>query len=94
LIPVLFMSFGDAATGVVRNLIYRKRTKSWWGNLAMFLVCLPIAYYFVGPWGIPVAALSSYIEHYEFNPIDDNILISTTAFLTLLILSYTGLINI
>ncbi|MCC6032900.1 MAG: dolichol kinase [Desulfurococcaceae archaeon] len=94
LIPVLFMSFGDAATGVVRNLIYRRRTKSWWGNFAMFLACLPIAYYFVGLWGIPVAALSSYIEHYEFNPIDDNLLISATSFLSLLLLSYAGLINI
>ncbi len=94
LIPVLFMSFGDAATGVVRNLIYRKRTKSWWGNFAMFLVCMPIAYYFVGLWGIPVAAASSYIEHYEFNPIDDNILISITSFSSLLLLSYLGLISI
>ncbi|MEM0013997.1 MAG: dolichol kinase [Zestosphaera sp.] len=94
LIPVLFMSFGDAATGVVRNLIYRRRTKSWWGNFAMFLVCLPIGYYFIGLWGIPVAALSSFIEHYEFNPIDDNILISITSFLSLMILSYTGLISV
>ncbi len=94
LIPVLFMSFGDAATGVVRNLIYRRRTKSWWGNVAMFLVCAPMAYYFVGSWGVPIAALSSYVEHYEFNPIDDNVLISVTAFLSLFILSYLGIIRL
>lgn len=94
LIPVLFMSFGDAVTGVVRNLVYRRRTKSWWGNVAMFLICAPMAYYFIGLWGIPIAALSSYIEHYEFNPIDDNILISVTAFLSLFILSYLGVIRL
>ena len=36
-LPVLFMSVGDAVTGIVRNFLYGKRTKSWWGNLAMAL---------------------------------------------------------
>ncbi|MEM0044440.1 MAG: dolichol kinase [Sulfolobales archaeon] len=93
IIPVLFMSFGDAATGFVRNTLYRKRTKSWWGNLAMFIVCASISYYYIGLWGIPVAAVASFIEHYEFNPIDDNILISVSTFLLLIILSSLGLIS-
>ncbi|MCS7129417.1 MAG: dolichol kinase, partial [Candidatus Caldarchaeum sp.] len=34
-VPILFMSVGDGVTGLVRNAIYGRRTKSWWGNLAM-----------------------------------------------------------
>ncbi|PUA33723.1 MAG: hypothetical protein B7O98_04035 [Zestosphaera tikiterensis] len=94
LVPILFMSIGDAATGITRNLIYRRRTKSWYGNLAMFLVCVPISLYYLGVWGLPIAAAASIIEHYEFNPIDDNILITLTTFLGILILSSTNLILI
>jgi len=28
-LPVLFMSIGDAVTGIVRNMLYKRRTKSW-----------------------------------------------------------------
>jgi phytol kinase len=81
LVPILFMAFGDAATGLVRNTMFKKRTKSWWGNLAMFAVTAPIAYILLGGWGVPLAAAASFIEHFEMNPIDDNVLISITAFL-------------
>jgi len=93
LIPILFMSFGDAATGIVRNAMFKKRTKSWWGNLAMFLVCAPLAYYYIGFPGVFIAALASIIEHYEKNPIDDNILITLSTFILLLAFSYTGIIS-
>ena len=87
LIPILFMAFGDAATGIVRNTIFKKRTKSWWGNLAMFAVCAPIGVLLLNSlWGIPIAALASFVEHYEFNPIDDNVLISATSFIAVLLL--------
>ncbi len=89
LVPILFMAFGDAATGFTRNLIFRRRTKSWWGNIAMFLVTAPIGYLLLGPWGVGVAAASSLIEHFEFNPVDDNILISVVALIgTLLVKVY------
>ncbi|HWQ16506.1 MAG TPA: hypothetical protein VNL13_01560 [Sulfolobales archaeon] len=94
LIPILFMSFGDAATGIVRNAMFRKRTKSWWGNLAMFVVCTPIAYYYIGFPGVFIAALASVIEHYEMNPIDDNILITLATFILLLALSHMGIISL
>ena len=45
----------------------------------MFAVCAPIAYWLAGPWGIPLAGATSIIEHFEFNPIDDNVLISLTS---------------
>ncbi len=87
LIPILFMAFGDAATGVVRNSMFKKRTKSWWGNIAMFAVCAPIGVLLLNSlWGVPIAALASFVEHYEFNPIDDNVLISASSFIAVLLL--------
>jgi len=87
LIPILFMAFGDAATGIVRNSMFKKRTKSWWGNIAMFAVCAPIGVLLLNSlWGVPVAALASFVEHYEFNPIDDNVLISASSFIAVLLL--------
>ena len=47
--------------------------------IAMFAVCAPIAYWLVGPWGIPLAGAASITEHFEFSPIDDNVLISLTS---------------
>ncbi len=89
-VPVLFMSFGDAATGLTRNFLFKRRTKSWWGNIAMFAVCAPIAYWLVGPLGIPLAGAASIIEHFELNPVDDNILISLTSLAgTVLVTSLT-----
>jgi len=46
-IPTLFMAFGDAVTGVVRNALYKKRTKSPVGNVFMLIVCVVIGYFFV-----------------------------------------------
>ncbi len=76
LVPIAFMAFGDAATGFTRNLLFRRRTKSWIGNIAMFAVSAPAAYALIGAWGIPIAAAASIIEHFEFGPIDDNVLVS------------------
>lgn len=85
IVPAAFMSFGDAVTGIVRNAVYKRRTKSWLGNIAMVMVCIPIGYYYVGPAGILVAIVASIAEHFEFGPIDDNILITVTSLLALLI---------
>lgn len=94
LIPILFMSYGDAVTGIVRNLIYKRRTKSWWGNLAMFVVCSFIAYCYLSYWGILVAALASFVEHFEFGFIDDNVLISVSTLIALLLLWSLGLVKL
>lgn len=93
LVSVLFMSFGDAATGVVRAAVHGRRSKSWWGNLAMFAVCLPIAWLLVGPWGALPAALSSLVERREFRPVGDDVAIGATALASLLSLRYLGLIG-
>ncbi len=78
LVPIALMAFGDAATGFTRNLIFKRRTKSWIGSIAMFAVSIPVLYVLMGVWGIPVAAAASVIEHFEFGPIDDNVLVSLT----------------
>lgn len=84
ILPIIFMSIGDAITGIVRNLIHKERTKSWWGNLAMavFSVTAGAA---AGLAGILSGAIASLVEHLEFKPIDDNVLIPAASFLILLL---------
>lgn len=86
-LPVIFMSIGDAITGIVRNLIYKKRTKSWWGNLAMALFSV-IAGTAMGFAGMLAGAAASVVEHFEFKLIDDNVLIPLTSFIILLLARY------
>lgn len=86
-LPVLFMSVGDAVTGIVRNALYKKRTKSWWGNLAMALFSIP-AGATLGMAGILAGVTASLVEHFEFNPIDDNITVPLVSFLMLLIAKF------
>ncbi|MBO3800447.1 MAG: dolichol kinase [Candidatus Brockarchaeota archaeon] len=83
-IPILFMALGDAATGLVRNTVFRKRTKSWWGNLAMAVVNTIIGLKLALP-GVVAGLFSSVIEHFEFGPIDDNITVPVSSFLILTI---------
>ena len=81
-VPVLFMSVGDAVTGVVRNLIYGKRTKSWWGNLIMAVFSMSIGAA-LGVAGVLAGGAASFVEHFEFRPIDDNVIVPLVSFLIL-----------
>ncbi|MBS7616257.1 dolichol kinase [Candidatus Bathyarchaeota archaeon] len=83
-LPVIFMSIGDAITGIVRNIIYKRRTKSWWGNLAMASFSIPVGAV-LGAAGIIAGAAASFIEHFESNPIDDNITVPLSSFMILLL---------
>lgn len=85
-IPAAFISFGDALTGIVRNVAFKSRAKHWLGNLAMVTVCLPIGYYYAGIPGVVAAVVASVIERFEFNPVDDNILITASALIVLVLL--------
>ena len=69
-VPTLFMAWGDGVTGVVRNLIYKKRTKAWQGSLAMLLVCIPVGA-LMGLVGILAGVVATAVERWE--RIDDNI---------------------
>lgn len=71
LIPLLFMSFGDSATGLVRAVTQKKQVKSWDGSLAMFLVCSLIGWMFLGIYGIFIAAVATMVE--RIPGVDDNI---------------------
>jgi len=73
LIPVLFMSFGDATTGLVRAFTQKRHIKSWDGTFAMFIVCSAIALWKLGLYGIGVSALVSLIE--RIPGVDDNVTI-------------------
>ena len=86
LIPLLFMSFGDSATGLVRAITQNRQVKSWDGSLAMFLVCSIIGWFFLGIYGIIIAAIATIVE--RIPGIDDNITVPiTTAVLVFIIIS-------
>ena len=82
ILPSLFMAFGDGVTGIIRNKMFKRRTKSAWGNVGMAALCLPLGY-FIGMmsepeiplWGLISGIVASVVERYEFGVIDDNILI-------------------
>tara|TARA_B100000927_G_scaffold289389_1_gene285914 strand:+ start:756 stop:1430 length:675 start_codon:yes stop_codon:yes gene_type:complete len=92
ILPSLFMAFGDGVTGIIRNKMFKKRTKSAWGNVGMAALCLPLGYY-VGTlsnpqipiWGLISGLVASLVERYEFGPIDDNVLIVVFSTIVLLI---------
>mgnify|MGYP001225065430 FL=1 len=92
ILPSLFMAFGDGVTGIIRNKMFKKRTKSAWGNVGMAVLCLPLGYY-VGTlsdpqipiWGLISGLVASIVERYEFGPIDDNVLIVVFSTIVLLI---------
>ena len=86
-LPVLFMSLGDAVTGIVRNIMYRRRTKSRWGNLAMASLSIPLGT-LLGIAGMIAGAVASIVEHFELGPIDDNIMIPAVSFLILIVAMY------
>ncbi len=82
ILPSLFMAYGDGVTGIIRNKMFAKRTKSAWGNLGMAILCIPLGWFIglnaeqpIPIWGAFSGLVASVIERYEFGPIDDNILI-------------------
>ena len=59
IVPVTFVGFGDAITGIVRSRVYGKEVKGNWGSIGMLATCLLLAYfvhpYWVGAVGAGVA---------------------------------------
>jgi hypothetical protein len=90
-VPVMFMAVGDGVTGIVRNLIYRRRTKALAGNVAMAAFCVPFGFAVLGPSGAIAGLVSSLVERFEFGPVDDNMLVPASALLVLLALRPLGL---
>ncbi|MFB0567805.1 MAG: hypothetical protein ACETVM_04395 [Candidatus Bathyarchaeia archaeon] len=67
----LFMAWGDGLTGLVRYLVYKRRTKGVWSNIAMFILCAGLGYLLLGSIGLIGGAFSSIVE--KFQKVDDNI---------------------
>ena len=93
IIPAAFMAFGDGVTGIVRNWFFKKRFKHPIGNLFMVAVCIPIGYVFGGYGGIALggviaAIIASITERYEFGFLDDNILITLSSSLILILYTF------
>jgi len=81
-IPVLFMSFGDGITGIIRNIIYKKRTKAWEGSFGMLFACVLIGSR-MGIAGIVAAIFATIVE--KSDRIDDNISVPIVSLITLII---------
>ena len=62
------------------------------GNVFMAIVCIPMGYYLgslsdpaLPIWGVIAAIVATFVERYEFGPIDDNVLITVSATIVLFI---------
>ncbi|MEM0378642.1 MAG: dolichol kinase [Thermosphaera sp.] len=90
-VPVAFMSFGDGVTGIVRNALYNRRNKSWFGNLAMAVVTVPVGQIVLGLPGALAGLIASIVEHFEIHSkIDDNITVPLVSFLIILGFRFFG----
>jgi len=87
LIPLLFMSFGDSATGLIRAVTQKRHVKSWEGSLAMFLICSIIGFLSIGIYGVVVGLIAALVE--KIPEIDDNI---TVPMITALLVYLPGLL--
>jgi dolichol kinase len=97
ILPALYMAFGDGVTGIARNALVRKRSKSPVGNVFMLLVCVPMGWVIgahadpaIPDWGVISAVVATVVERYEFGPIDDNVLITVAASAVLLLGTLVG----
>ncbi len=86
LLPVLFMSFGDSATGLVRAVTQKRHVKSWEGSVAMLLVCSTIGFLSIGVFGVVVGSVAALAE--KIPGTDDNI---TVPMITAVVVYLQGL---
>jgi hypothetical protein len=91
-LPAIYISLGDAITGVVRNALFARRTKHVAGNIAMAAVVVPISYAAAGEVGALIGLLASAAERLEIGPIDDNVIIVAVSSLGLIAAKSLGLV--
>ena len=76
LVPILFMSFGDAVTGLIRARVYGKEVKGNWGSVGMLITCLLVGVLFTPYWiaaiGAVVATLAEKYSGLSRTWVDDN----------------------
>lgn len=88
LIPILFMTFGDGATGIVRAIRQKQQIKTWDGTIGMFVVCAVIGFVILGWVGIVIAAVVSLVEKVSW--FDDNISVPFAAAFLVFLFSTLG----
>ncbi|QIW25093.1 phosphatidate cytidylyltransferase [Sulfolobus sp. S-194] len=81
LLPILYMSFGDGVTGIIRNYVYKRRVKGFWGSVGMAIVCIPLGYYLFGLYGAISGIVATIVEALPL--VDDNLSIPFVSFLFL-----------
>ena len=86
-LPVAFMAIGDGVTGIIRNYMFKRRNKSWWGNLGMLIVNVLIGS-LAGLPGVVAGAAAAVVERFEFlgGKIDDNVTVPLISFVLLVAL--------
>ena len=74
-----------------------KEPKSAWGNLGMAILCIPLGFMIgksadpsIPIWGAISGAVASFVERYEFGPIDDNVLIVVASSVVIAVGIYIG----
>ncbi|AAY79635.1 phosphatidate cytidylyltransferase [Sulfolobus acidocaldarius] len=82
-LPLYYMSFGDGITGIIRNYVYRRRFKGFWGSVGMFLFCVPLGYLIYGIPGMISGVIATIVETLPY--IDDNISVPFISFIFLYI---------
>ena len=98
IVCLLFMAWGDCVTGLVRSQVYHKAVKGLWGTLAMAVTCLIIAWAFIHPFviGLAATAVATLTEFVcgdvgIIKKLDDNLAIPFTSFAVLFgLLAATG----
>ncbi|BBD72789.1 phosphatidate cytidylyltransferase [Sulfodiicoccus acidiphilus] len=81
LLPILFMSFGDGVTGIVRNYVYGERKKGLWGSIAMLAVSVPMGYFLFSYFGVLAAVVATAVE--AIPGLDDNFTVPFSSFAVL-----------
>jgi phytol kinase len=76
IVPLLYLAFGDAATGLIRNHFYNREVKGIKGSVGMLVVCLLLAYlfepYYIAVIGAVVATIAEkYTPTKQY--LDDNL---------------------
>jgi dolichol kinase len=90
---ILFLTWGDAAAGVIRSWLFKHPTKHWFGSLVMFIVCFGVVLYFVRPvWVGVIGSLVATLTEWAFGSagvcrkLDDNIVIPAASLASMLII--------
>ncbi|WP_338599444.1 phosphatidate cytidylyltransferase [Sulfolobus tengchongensis] len=81
ILPLIFMSFGDGITGIIRNFVYKRRVKGFWGSIGMLIFCTVIGYFLLGLAGVIAGIIATIAEILPY--IDDNLSVPFLSFLVL-----------